>query len=168
MTHSRGMGRSGAVTVVSVLALGLTGVGHAGTAHHVIVAKVTVTLTDTKLVLSRPGIQAGTAMFVVVNKGQKFHVLAITGPGLKGVRTPKLAAGKSATLTVKLRTGAYMLSDPVGLGFLKTSWLVVNPSSAVSSGPNSARPNGPAGNAPSGGTSGQNGGGLDGSMACDI
>jgi hypothetical protein len=162
------MGRLGAMTAVCVLALGLTGVGYAGTARQVVAAELTVTLTDTNLVLSRPGLRAGKATFVVVNKGQKFHVLAITGPGLKGVQTPKLAAGRRTTLTVKLRTGAYMLSDPVGLGPLKTSWLVVNPGSAISSGPNSARPNGPASTAPSGGTSGQNGGGLDGGMACDI
>jgi hypothetical protein len=162
------MGRLGAVIAVFVLALGLTGVGFAGTARRAVAAKVTVTLTDTKLVLSRPGLQAGKATFVVVNKGQKLHVLAITGPGLSGVRTPKLAAGKSATLTVKLRTGAYILSDPVGLSSFKSRWLVVNPATAVSSGPGSARPNGPDTKSSGSTTSGLNGGGLDGSMACDI
>jgi hypothetical protein len=168
MRHSRKMGGLGAVTAVWVLALGLAGVGFAGTARHVIVAKVTVTFTDAKLTVYPGGLRAGTATFVVVNKGQKLHVLAITGPGLKGVRTPKLAAGKSATLTVKLRTGAYMLSDPIGIGSLKTSWLMVNPSSSVSSGPGSARPNGPSGSSSGSSGSGLNGGGLDGSMACDI
>jgi hypothetical protein len=167
MRHSR-RSQWSAVIALSVLALGLTGVGFAGTAHHVIAAKVTVTLTDAKLTVYPGGLRAGNATFVVVNKGQKFHVLAISGPGLKGIRTPKLAAGRSTTLTLKLRTGAYLLSDPMGLGSFTTSWLVVNPGSAVSSGPNSARPNGPVSKAPSGGTSGQNGGGLDGSMACDI
>ena len=116
-----------------VLALGATGVASAGVARHAVATKVTVTFTDKKFVVSPAGLQAGTANFVVVNKGQKPHALAIVGPGLTGVRrTPKLAAGKSATLTVTLKMGAYVLSDAVA----KSSghWLVVGPASVVSGG----------------------------------
>ena len=65
-----------------------------------------------------PGIlQSGTTTFVVRNTGKKSHVFAISGPGVKRARTRALlSAGKSAMLTVNLRTGSYMLSDPVGLG----------------------------------------------------
>jgi len=112
-----------------VLALG-TGVASARVARHAIATKVTVTFTDKKFVISPADLQAGTARFVVVNKGQKPHALAIVGPGLNGPRrTPKLAAGKSATLTVTLKMGAYVLSDAVAK--LSGHWLVVGPASVV-------------------------------------
>ncbi len=130
MRHSRRMYRSNAVIAVSVVALGLPGVALAGVARQA-AAKVTVTFTDTKFGVSVGSLQAGTATFVVVNQSHKLQVLAITGPGLRGVRTPKLAAGRSATLTVTLRTGAYMLSDPVGPGMSTVRWLVVNPAAVV-------------------------------------
>jgi hypothetical protein len=125
--------RPGAVVAFLVFALGLPGFALASVGHQALAAKVTVTFTDTKFVLSRGGVEAGTASFVVVNKGQKLHVLAIRGPGLGGVRTTKVAAGRSATLTVTLRTGAYMLSDPVGLGASTVRWLVVSPATVVRS-----------------------------------
>jgi hypothetical protein len=122
----------GALIGALVIGLGVAGVACAGVARQVTAAKLTVTLTDTKLVLSQSGLQAGTATFVVVNKGQKLHVLTINGPGLKGVRTRTVAVGRSATLTVKLLTGAYMLSDPVGLGTTNVRWLVVSPARSAS------------------------------------
>jgi hypothetical protein len=121
------MGRSGLVLVVLVLAFGLTGVAFAGVTH----LSVTVTVTDTTLGISPAGLQAGIATFVVVNGGQKPHALAIVGPGLRNVHTPKLATGKRATLTVTLRTGAYVLSDPFSTS--NSHWLVVGPASVVRS-----------------------------------
>ena len=80
--------------------------------------------TDTRLCSpANPG--SGTTTFVVVNKGKKRHVLAITGPGLDDVRTGKVAAGRSATLIVKLRPGTYVLSDPVGLGTYTSAFINV-------------------------------------------
>jgi len=131
------MGRLSAVVAVLALTSSLTGVAFAGVARQVIAAKVTVTVTDTTLGISPAGLQAGRATFVVMNKGRKPHALAIAGPGLRGVRTPKLATGKSATLTVTLRTGAYVLSDPFGTS--NSHWLVVGPATVVrSSGKSSA------------------------------
>jgi hypothetical protein len=92
---------------------------------------VTVTFTDSKLGVSSTTLDAGQTTFVVVNKGTRGHVLAITGPGLKGVKTPKLAAGHSAKLTVKLKTGSYMLSDPVGLGAYQVKYLSIIPAANV-------------------------------------
>src|SRR5712691_7133919 len=132
MKHARRMARPSAVIAAFGLVFGLPGVAFAGVARHGIAAKVTVTFTDTKLVVSRGGLEAGTATFVLVNNGQKLHVLTIRGPGLKGVRTRKVAAGRTATLTVTLRTGAYMLSDPAGLGTSNVRWLVVSPATVVS------------------------------------
>jgi hypothetical protein len=96
-------------------------------------AKVTVTLTDTKLRISPSGLQAGSTIFAVVNTGKRNHALEIAGPGLKGVATAKLAPGKRATVTVTLKSGAYMLtlSDPVGLGMSATHWLQVIPRTVV-------------------------------------
>jgi hypothetical protein len=127
------MNRCLAGSAVSVLALGLTGVAFAGVARPVSAAKVTVTFTDTTLQVSAANPESGTTTFVVFNKGKKRHVLEVTGPGLKGMRTAKLAAGSSATLTVKLRPGAYVLSDPVGLGVYNVQFLNVVRATVVSS-----------------------------------
>jgi hypothetical protein len=86
---------------------------------------VVVTFTDAKLGLSAPGLEAGTTTFVVVNKGKKVHVLQVKGPGIRAMRTGKVPAGKSARLTVTLRPGAYVLSDPVGLGEYNVMFLQV-------------------------------------------
>jgi hypothetical protein len=99
--------------------------------HRTVASTLKVTLSDSRLAVSRATLQAGKATFVVVNNGKRPHVLAIGGPGLKGVRTPKLTAGKTAKLTVNLRTGAYMLSDPVGGA--ASHWLVVGPATTVTS-----------------------------------
>jgi hypothetical protein len=95
-----------------------------------VAAKVTVTFTDTKLVVTPARLQAGTATLVVVNNGRKAHVLAISGPGMARVKTQKVAAGKRATLTLTLTTGAYELADSVSSG---VRWLVVSPATVVSS-----------------------------------
>jgi hypothetical protein len=135
------MGRPSAVIGVCVLGLGLAGIASAGVARRTTVAKVMVTFTDTKLVVSRGGLQAGTATFVIVNKGHKLHVLTIAGPGLKGERTRKVAAGRTAALTVTMLTGAYMLSDPAGLGSSIVRWVVVSPATVGgSSGQNRVPP----------------------------
>jgi hypothetical protein len=132
MRHHRKM--TGLVVIAaSLLALGLAGIAQAGVARHATTANVIVTFTDTKLGLSMPGLAAGTTTFVVVNKGKKQHFLEIAGPGLKGVHTQKLAPGRTVSLTVKLRTGSYMLSDPVGLRLGTARWLQVLPASAVTS-----------------------------------
>jgi hypothetical protein len=109
---------------VSLLALGLAGMTSARS-QQAQVSKVTVTFTDSSLRVSSVTRDSGLTTFVVLNKGKKRHVLAIEGPGLKGVHTSKLAAGAKATLTVKLRPGAYVLSDPVGLGVYDVQFLNV-------------------------------------------
>ncbi len=130
MKRARRIGWPSAVFGAAALTLWLPTVAFGGTARHAVAAKVTVTFTDKQLVLSRGHLEAGTATVVVVNNGQKLHVLAIRGPGLKGARTQKVAAGKSATLTVNLLTGAYSLADATGVS---VRWLVVSPATVVKS-----------------------------------
>jgi hypothetical protein len=129
MRYAVKIGRSTVLPTVCGFAFGLTGVAFAGVARHATAAKVTVTFTDTTFGVSRGGLQAGKATFVVVNRGRKPHLLTISGPGLKNIRTSKLATGGSATLTVTLRTGAYMLTDPLGKS--STHWIVVSPATVV-------------------------------------
>jgi hypothetical protein len=122
--------------LVSLFALGFAGMTSAHS-QQAKLAKVTVTFTDTTLRVSAITRDAGMTTFVVLNKGKKRHVLAIEGPGLKGVQTSKLVAGGKATLTVKLRPGSYVLSDPVGLGVYDVQFLSVVPASTVSGKGNS-------------------------------
>jgi hypothetical protein len=113
------------VVAICVVALGSAGVAEANGKRHAAIARVTVTITDRSLRVSPLNPSSGATKFVVVNKGTKNHLLAITGPGLKGVRSGKVAGGGSATLTVKLRPGTYVLSDPVGLGAYTSAFLSV-------------------------------------------
>lgn len=117
----------------------IVGSASAARARATSATQVRVTLTDARLAVSRTGLQAGAATFVVVNRGHKRHALAITGPGLRKVRTPELASGRRAKLTVTLRTGAYALLDPSGSS--RVSWLVVSPANVVhASGTSSVNP----------------------------
>jgi plastocyanin len=124
-----------AALALTLLSLAVAGNAFASPARQARETKVKVTFNDTKLALSPSGLQAGPATFVVVNNGTRVHSLAIAGPGIKTVRTPELAPGKSATLKVTLRTGAYMLtfSHPLGLGMSATKWVQVIPPAVVSS-----------------------------------
>jgi hypothetical protein len=91
--------------------------------------RVAVMITDSTVGVTPSGLQAGAVSFVVANRGRKGHVLAIVGPGLGHAHTRWLAPGASTTLTLNLRTGAYMLTltDPVGLARAGTHWLQVIP-----------------------------------------
>jgi len=122
--------------VIPLFALGLAGMTSAHS-QQAKVARVTVTFTDKTLHVSTATRDSGMTTFFVLNKGQKHHVLAIEGPGLNGVRSSKLAAGGTTTLTVKLRPGNYVLSDPVGLGVYDVQFLSVVPAAAVSGKGNS-------------------------------
>jgi hypothetical protein len=134
VTHSRRVGWPSVLIALSVLALGLVGVALAGGTHHTASANVTVTLTDTRLIVSHGTVQAGPATFVVANKGSKLHVLSITGPGLSGSRTQEVKSGKRATLVMTLRKGAYMLTDRVGRGPSSVRWLLVGPATTATGG----------------------------------
>ena len=115
MGPRRTMSRVHALVAASLLALGLTGVALAA-GRHASVLKVTVTFSDTSLHVSPTTPSSGPTTFLVRNKGKKAHVLVVKGPGVNGARSAKIAAGSIGTLEVTLRPGAYVLSDPIGLG----------------------------------------------------
>jgi plastocyanin len=120
-----------AAVAAPLVVLALAGTALAG---HAAATKVTVSFDDRKLALSPSGIEAGTTTIVVVNHGKRVHSLAIEGPGVKGVHTPKLPPGTSATLTVTLKSGAYSLTftNPAGLGMGSTRWIQVIPKTVIS------------------------------------
>src|ERR1700748_3826651 len=119
------------VAIAALAALAGAGASFGGVARHASAARVTVTFTDSKLGVSSTTLDAGTTTFVVVNKGKKSHVVSISGPGGKGLQTATLAAGHSTRLTVKLRKGSYMLSDPIGLGAYQVQYLSIIPAATL-------------------------------------
>jgi hypothetical protein len=116
-----------AYAAVSVLTLGVAGAAFATSASdsRTSVLKVTVTFSDTGLRVSPTTPGAGPTTFLVRNEGKKVHVLVVKGPGVKGARTGNIAAGATGKLKVTLRPGAYVLSDPVGLGEYNVMFLQV-------------------------------------------
>jgi hypothetical protein len=116
-----------ALVAASLLTLGITGVAVAASSsgRHTAVSKVTVTFTDTSLRASPTTPGAGPTTFIVRNKGRKVHALVVKGPGVIGARSAKISAGATGTLKVTLRPGAYVLSDPVGLGEYNVMFLDV-------------------------------------------
>jgi iron uptake system EfeUOB component EfeO/EfeM len=137
------IGRLRALALAAATALALASVAAATTSRHTVApTTIKVTFTDNSLRATPTAPAAGKTTFVVVNKGKKVHLLMVKGPGVKSVRTAKLAAGHSAKLTVTLKPGAYALSDPVGLGPYGVFFLDVVPSTTLSAkgGDNSVQP----------------------------
>ena len=75
--------------------------------------RVTVTESEYKIAVAPAKLQAGTTTFVVRNRGKLAHALDISGPGLKTVKVPTIAPGKSRTVTVKLGGGTFKLWCPI-------------------------------------------------------
>lgn len=128
----RRLGRIGCFCAAGAAALGLAAVAGATGTGTTTAATVKVTFTDSSLHASPASPSSGLTTFVVINKGKKPHLLMVKGPGIKGAHTAKLAAGHSAKLTVSLRAGAYVLSDPVGLGAYNVLFLDVVPATTAS------------------------------------
>jgi uncharacterized cupredoxin-like copper-binding protein len=129
--------RTVVIAVVGLSALAVTGLAQGGTAKRTINATVTVTITDRTLQATPLNPESGATRFVVLNKGKKRHFFTISGPGVKSAKTGKIPPGKSATLTVTLKPGAYVLSDPIGLGTYTSAFLSVIRNSSLSGHGNS-------------------------------
>jgi hypothetical protein len=127
----RTMSRVKALVAAFLLALGVTGVAVAASVDSSISSTVKVTFSDTSLRVSPTTPSAGPTTFLVRNNGKKAHVLVVKGPGVKGARTAKIPAGSVAKLSVTLRAGAYVLSDPIGLGEYNVMFLDVLKASVV-------------------------------------
>jgi hypothetical protein len=125
--------RSAALVSAIVAALAFTGQSFGGTARttHASAVTATVTLSDRSFRVSPAILHSGTTVFVVRNTGKKGHAFAVSGPGVKSSHTATLRAGGSAKLTVNLRSGTYMLSDPVGLGAYSVQYVNVVPATEM-------------------------------------
>jgi hypothetical protein len=126
------MSRVHALLGVWLLALGVTGAALAASVDRSIASTVKVTFSDTSLRVTPTTPSSGPTTFLVRNAGRKVHVLVVKGPGVKGARTAKIPAGSTGKLTVTLRPGAYVLSDPIGLGEYNVMFLDVLKASTVS------------------------------------
>jgi len=126
-----------AVIPVFILALALVGVASTGTlmTTHSSAGAVTlkVTLNDKRIVLSHEGLRAGKTTLVLINQGHRQHALSINGPGMKREALRTVPAGKTATLTVTFREGAYLFADPA-LGASRAKWVTVTQAAAVAGG----------------------------------
>ena len=107
--------RAGIVAAAAAVALALAGAAVAALAGHrsAHATKVAVTESEYRIVVSPASLSAGTYAFVVHNKGKLTHALEISGPGLATVRVPKIAPGKTRTVTVKLGGGTFKLWCPI-------------------------------------------------------
>src|SRR5262245_52111780 len=119
--------RRNALFVVALLALGLAGTAFAGVASHSAKATtITVSITDGKLTVGTKSLPAGKVSRVGANKGKQTHGLAIAGAGFATKKTPVIAVGKTATLTLTLKAGQYFIWDSVHSSMAKAKPLVVN------------------------------------------
>jgi len=127
----RTMSRVHALLAASLLAVGVTGVAVAAAGDRSISATVRVTFSDTSLRVSPTTPSSGPTTFLVRNAGKKVHVLVVKGPGVNGAHTAKIPAGSTGKVSVTLRPGAYVLSDPIGLGEYNVMFLDVLKATAV-------------------------------------
>jgi len=132
--HARMPSRLFVVLAVSAVALATAGIANPAAQRPAAASKVTVTITDRALRVSPINPSSGVTQFVVVNKGKKHHLLSITGPGVKNARSSQVVGGGSGSVTVKLRPGVYVLSDPVGLGAYTSAFLSVVKSVSMTGG----------------------------------
>jgi uncharacterized cupredoxin-like copper-binding protein len=68
---------------------------------------VAVTEVEFKIELPSTTVAPGTYTFDLTNKGHVGHDLVFNGPGVDNEKTPVIDPGKTAKLTVDLKTGTY-------------------------------------------------------------
>jgi len=68
---------------------------------------VPVTEVEFKIELPSTTVAPGTYTFNLTNKGHVGHDLVFNGPGVDNEKTPVIDPGKTAKLTVDLKTGTY-------------------------------------------------------------
>ena len=81
----------------------------AGTGTTITVGETEFALEPSTVRLEKPG----TYTFRAVNRGQIDHALEVEGSGVEE-ETETIAAGESATVTVRLEEGTYELYCPIG------------------------------------------------------
>ena len=70
---------------------------------------VPVTESEFKIELPSTSLSPGSYAFDLTNKGQVGHDLVVDGPGVSDEKTPVIGPGKTAKLTVDLKSGTYKL-----------------------------------------------------------
>jgi hypothetical protein len=160
------VGRKNVVLAVVVLGLGLAGIAFAGVSSSgssgaAGATQVNVVVMDGKLTISPLKLTAGKVTLVAVNKGKQKHAIAIMGNGLSPKRTPAIAAGKTARLTLTLNPGQYHLWDPVTSSMSRAKYLTVRKATTTASGSGGTAPS--TGGTGSSGSSGGYAGGSGGS-----
>ena len=95
-------------------------------------SEIDVSLLEGRLAVSATTLTAGKITLVAVNKGKLTHGLAIMGTGLSPRRTPTIAVGKTARLTVTLKAGSYHIWDPVRSSMSHAKMLTVKAPKASS------------------------------------
>ena len=68
---------------------------------------VPVTESEFKIELPSTSLSPGSYTFNLTNKGQADHDLVIDGPDVSDEKTPVIGSGKTAKLTVDLKSGTY-------------------------------------------------------------
>jgi uncharacterized cupredoxin-like copper-binding protein len=70
---------------------------------------VLVKETEFKIALPSESVSSGSYRFEATNGGKIPHDLVVKGPGVNDEKTPLISPGKTATLTVDLKSGTYEL-----------------------------------------------------------
>src|SRR4051812_38416560 len=70
---------------------------------------VPVTESEFKIDLPSTSLSPGSYTFDLTNKGQVGHDLVVDGPGVSNEKTGVIGSGKTAKLTVDLKSGKYKL-----------------------------------------------------------
>lgn len=124
-------------SLIAALAVALAGAAAAGVVAHASAKTRVVKVSEREyhITLSTTKLAPGKVEFVIKNTGKLAHALKISGPGISGKRIPLIHPGKTATLTVTLRSGTYFIWCPVpghaALG-MKTSLKAVSSSGSGS------------------------------------
>lgn len=75
---------------------------------------VDVSATEFRLSLASTHFAPGTYTFVMKDDGHATHAIAISGPGVGSKSSATAGPGGTASLTVTLQNGSYVLYCPVG------------------------------------------------------
>ncbi len=128
--------RKSVALAIASLGLAIAGVALAGVETDFVrtagASEIDVSLLEGRLAVSATTLTAGQITLVAVNKGKLTHGLAIMGTGLSPRRTPTIAVGKTARLTVTLKAGSYHIWDPVRSSMSHAKMLTVKAPKASS------------------------------------
>jgi hypothetical protein len=159
------MSRKHAALAAALLTLGLAGVALTGVAtgsNSAGTVEIKVSVADGKVTVSPTSFTAGKVTFVVVNKGTTKHGLAVMGTTMSPKRTPTLAVGKTARLTVTLAAGRYHVWDPVTSSMSHAKFLTAKAPATKGSSTSGSSSSGSSGGGSYGGSGSGSGGGTGG------